>query len=95
MGKIVRTAYRGRPVSTVQSGWEIGCAVAGVLYTLAFSVLPEDYAWRALFCAGVVPTLLVVFIRRKVPEPELFQHTLKQERASATPMSAQAIFSPR
>ncbi|AOJ05934.1 MFS transporter [Burkholderia mayonis] len=94
MGEIVRTEYRGRAVGTVQSGWAIGWAVAAILYTLSFSVLPEDYAWRALFWAGVVPALLVVFIRRKVPEPELFQRTRKREDASANPMSTWAIFSP-
>ncbi|AIO68871.1 MFS transporter [Burkholderia oklahomensis] len=94
MGEIVRTEYRGRAVGTVQSGWAIGWAVAAILYTLSFSVLPEDYAWRALFWAGVVPALLVVFIRRKVPEPELFQRTRKREAASANPMSTWAIFSP-
>ncbi|WP_082716046.1 MULTISPECIES: MFS transporter [Burkholderia] len=94
MGEIVRTEYRGRAVGTVQSGWAIGWAVAAILYTLSFSVLPEDYAWRALFWAGVVPALLVVFIRRKVPEPELFQRTRKREDASANPMSTLAIFSP-
>lgn len=94
MGEIVRTEYRGRAVGTVQSGWAIGWAVAALCYTVSFSVLPETYAWRALFWIGVIPALFVLFIRKHVPEPELFERTRKREAASATRTSALAIFSP-
>ncbi|WP_439891173.1 MFS transporter [Ralstonia sp. 25C] len=94
MGEMVRTEYRGRAVGTVQSGWAVGWAVAAVVYTAAFSLLPEDYAWRTLFWIGIIPALLVLFIRKNVPEPELYQRTRKQEANSKAPMSAWAIFSP-
>lgn len=94
MGEMVRTEYRGRAVGTVQSGWAVGWGVAAVLYTAAFSWLPEDYAWRALFWVGIVPAALVLFIRRHVPEPEMFQRTRKQEAASRHRTSAWAIFAP-
>lgn len=94
MGEIVRTEFRGRAVGTVQSGWAIGWAVAALCYTAAFSWLPENYAWRALFWIGVIPALLVLFIRKHVPEPELFQRTRREEQRSANPTSAWAIFSP-
>ncbi|WP_374625507.1 MFS transporter [Pandoraea sp.] len=94
MGEIVRTEYRGRAVGTVQSGWAIGWAVAALAYTVSFSFLPEAYAWRALFWIGVIPALFVLFIRKHVPEPALFERTRKQEAAAATRTSAWAIFSP-
>jgi MFS family permease len=94
MGEMVRTEFRGRAVGTVQSGWAVGWAVAAGMYTLAFSLLPDAYAWRAMFWTGIIPAVLVLFIRRNVPEPELFQRTRKQEGASRHPMSAWAIFSP-
>ncbi|MBN4666192.1 MFS transporter [Pandoraea nosoerga] len=94
MGEIVRTEYRGRAVGTVQSGWAIGWAVAALCYTASFSYLPEEYAWRALFWIGVIPALFVLFIRKHVPEPELFERTRKQEASAARRTSAWAIFSP-
>ncbi|MGR8023339.1 MFS transporter [Burkholderia cenocepacia] len=94
MGEMVRTEHRGRAVGTVQSGWAVGWAVAAGAYTLAFSFLPEDYAWRVLFWIGIIPAVLVLFIRKNVPEPELYQRTRKQELTSHVPMSAWAIFSP-
>ncbi|MEM5458856.1 MFS transporter [Paraburkholderia phytofirmans] len=95
IGEMVRTEYRGRTVGTVQSGWAIGWAVAAGIYTVAFSLLPDEYAWRVLFWIGVIPAVLVLFIRKNVPEPELYQRTRKQEVASEKPMSAWSIFSPR
>ncbi|KAB0633794.1 MFS transporter [Burkholderia stagnalis] len=94
MGEMVRTEYRGRAVGTVQSGWAVGWGVAAVLYTAVFTWLPEDYAWRALFWIGIVPAALVLFIRRHVPEPELFQRTQEAEVVSHHRTSAWAIFSP-
>lgn len=94
MGEIVRSEYRGRAVGTVQSGWAIGWAIAALLYTLAFTVLPEQWAWRSLFWVGVLPALLVLYIRKTVPEPELFQQTRRAQDKSAAPISPWAIFSP-
>jgi len=94
MGEMVRTEYRGRAVGTVQSGWAVGWGVAAVLYTAVFSWLPEDYAWRALFWIGIIPAALVLFIRRHVPEPELFQRTQEAKVVSHHRTSAWAIFSP-
>ncbi len=94
MGEMVRTEYRGRAVGTVQSGWAVGWAAAAVIYTAAFSLLPDEYAWRALFWIGIIPAVLVLYIRKNVPEPELYQRTREQEAASKAPTSVWAIFSP-
>lgn len=56
MGEIVRAQYRGRAVGTVQSGWAVGWGIAALLYTLAFSWLSEDWAWRSLFWFSVLPS---------------------------------------
>src|SRR3712207_7697219 len=41
--------------STMQSGWAIGWGAAALLYTLFFSLLPPETAWRALFFVGIAP----------------------------------------
>lgn len=94
MGEIVRSEHRGKAVGTLQSGWAIGWGAAALLYTLAFSVLPEDWAWRSLFWIGVVPALLVLYIRKHVPEPEVFQRAQREQQAKAQRVSPWAIFSP-
>lgn len=67
MGEIVRSEHRGKAVGTVQSGWAIGWGMAALLYTIAFSVLPPEIAWRSMFWIGVLPAFLVLYIRKHVP----------------------------
>ena len=80
MGEIVRAQHRGKAVGTVQSGWAVGWGAAAILYTLAFSLLPPEWAWRSLFWIGVLPAFLVLYIRKHVPEPEVFQRNLARQR---------------
>lgn len=94
IGEMVRAQHRGKAVGIVQSGWAVGWAAAALLYTLAFSFLPEDLAWRSLFWIGVVPALLVLYIRKYVPEPEIFQQTQEQQRESGGAIPFWYIFSP-
>lgn len=69
MAEAIRPALRGRAVGTVQSAWALGWGLAAALYAAAFSILPAALAWRALFWAGTLPALLILYVRRRVPEP--------------------------
>jgi len=73
MGEVISARHRGKAVGGVQSGWALGWGVAAVLYTVMFSYLPEQTAWRVLFLAGVLPAFLVLYIRRHVDEPAVFR----------------------
>src|SRR5258706_2228340 len=72
MGEVIAARHRGKAVGTVQSGWALGWGAAAILYTVTFRVLPEQVAWRVLFLAGLLPSVLVLYIRRNVEEPEVF-----------------------
>ena len=80
MGEIIRAEHRGKAVGTVQSGWAIGWGAAALVYTLMFSILPVEWAWRSLFWIGILPALLVLFIRRHVPEPEVFRKKVLEQK---------------
>src|SRR5271165_6510345 len=75
VGEAIRARYRGRAVGTVQGGWAVGWGVTAICYAGLFSLLPATIAWRAMFWIGILPALLVFYIRRHVPEPEVFQRT--------------------
>jgi predicted MFS family arabinose efflux permease len=64
------------------------------LYTLLFSLLPENYAWRALFWVGLLPAVLVLYIRKHLHEPEVFSKTRAKQKAVGTHSSPWTIFSP-
>ena len=76
IGEVIRASDRGKAVGTVQSAWAWGWAAAAILATIIFQVLPQAIAWRALFFVGILPALLVFYIRSKVPEPKVFKEVV-------------------
>ncbi|WP_338642188.1 MFS transporter [Burkholderia pyrrocinia] len=93
IGEIVSPAHRGKVVGLVQSGWAVGWGIAAILYSIAFSVLPESLAWRSLFWVGILPALLVLYVRRHVPEPDVFAQANATRKQGAGQPSAWIIFS--
>lgn len=69
MAETIRPEHRGKAMGAVQSGWAIGWGAAVLFYAAAFSLLPPEEAWRAMFAVSVLPALLVLYVRRAVPEP--------------------------
>ena len=94
MGEVIRAEHRGKAVGSVQSGWAIGWAIAALMATFLFSVLPQETAWRVLFWIGLLPAALVFFVRRLVPEPEVFTATKDNLTAKGTAANFLEIFSP-
>jgi MFS family permease len=94
IGEVIPAQHRGKAVGGMQSGWAIGWGIAAVLATLFFSVLPSDIAWRALFWVGLLPALLVFFVRRYVDEPTVFTQTQSNLSAAGTKANFLEIFSP-
>jgi MFS family permease len=90
MGETIRSKYRGRAVGTVQGGWAIGWGIAALFYIMFFSLLPHAIAWRAMFWIGILPALLVFYIRRHVSEPELF-HSAPGTRGNLLKIFAPAL----
>lgn len=92
IGETVRPHYRGRAVGTVQAGWAVGWGVAVIASTAVYAFLPAEVAWRVLFFLGILPALLVLYLRRHVPEPQV------RRRPEATPRARGEwlrIFSPQ
>jgi SHS family lactate transporter-like MFS transporter len=55
---------RGFVSGLLQSGYPTGYFVASIVYALLFPII----GWRGMFMVGVLPALLVLYIRRRVPE---------------------------
>jgi MFS family permease len=92
VSEMIRPQHRGKAVGTVQSGWAPGWGAAAILYAFYFSVLPSELAWRALFWTGILPALLILYVRRRVPEP-----SVSEAGRGQAPRSGQflRIFAPR
>jgi MFS family permease len=72
-----RAEHRGRALGLMQSTYAIGEAVAAVTVLLVF----PHFGWRAVFFAGVLPALLVLWIYRGVPEPDLWKNRTKGKKS--------------
>jgi MFS family permease len=71
------TEQRAKAIALVQSSWAIGYALAAVVA----GVVLRFYNWRVVFFVGVLPALVTLWIRRDVPESELW---LEHRRLAAT-----------
>ncbi len=94
MGETIRAQHRGKAVGTVQGGWAVGWGLAAICSGIFFSVLPQATAWRAMFWIGILPALLVFYIRRRVPEPQVYAETRKKVETSGAKVTFLQIFSP-
>jgi MFS family permease len=63
-----RAEHRGKALGLMQSSYAIGEAIAA----LAVLVVLPHFGWRAVFFVGVLPALLVLWIRTGVQEPSIW-----------------------
>jgi len=88
--------HRGKALALMQSSWAVGeglaAVVAGALLGLgSVAVAPglEVPGWRAVFFVGVLPALLVLWVRRRVAEPEIW--TAQREQRTAVGRSRDVL----
>jgi MFS family permease len=93
LGEIIRGRHRGKGMGIVHGGWAVGWGAAALAYAACFSLLPVDIAWRLLFAVEVLPAVAVLFLRRLVAEPEVFQQARRAPKARAS-SGGLAIFGP-
>src|ERR1700744_5968844 len=67
---------RGFVSGLLQSGYPTGYFMASIVYGVLFSYI----GWRGLFMVGVIPALLVFYIRRSVPESPSWSREAAVER---------------
>lgn len=60
----IPASWRGPVSGLLQAGYPSGFLLATLVYRAGFS----DLGWRGMFMVGAIPALLVLYIRRHVPE---------------------------
>ncbi|HSZ74220.1 MAG TPA: MFS transporter [Rhizomicrobium sp.] len=72
----VRAESRGLVSGILQTGYSSGYLLASLVYYFLFPII----GWRGLFMVGVLPALMVLYIRRHVPEsPGFVAGSLKEK----------------
>ncbi|HEY3795028.1 MAG TPA: MFS transporter [Bradyrhizobium sp.] len=69
---------RGFVSGLLQSGYPAGYFMASIVYGVLFPYI----GWRGMFMVGVIPALLVLYIRRTVPESPSWSKQAAVERGS-------------
>ena len=69
---------RGLASGVLQVGYPCGYLLAAVVYGLVF----ETIGWRGMFAVGVLPALLVLYIRRHVEESPAWEQIRARPRAA-------------
>lgn len=77
---------RGFVSGLLQSGYPCGYLLASIV----FAVLYPYIGWRGMFMVGVIPALLILYIRRHVPESPGWDRPIAQPNRTASPKSWEA-----
>src|SRR5438309_4236456 len=83
------THLRARAIAIVQSAWAWGLAAAAIVAWVVLDKLHLN--WRFVFFVGVLPALVTLWIRRSVPESEMWQQH-RDQMSTKAPFSE--VFSP-
>jgi MFS family permease len=95
LGEVINPKHRGKALGTVHSGAAIGSAFAAFLAGPVASAFAPDLGWRIVFWSGILPALLIFFIRRGSDDSEIFKRAKQRADASGKRHSLAAIFQPR
>ena len=87
LGELIKPEHRGRAIGTVHSAAAIGSGMAALLAGPIAAWIGPEYGWRAVFWAGALPALLVLFIRRGDDDSEIYKEA-RRARAKAPGITA-------
>lgn len=83
---------RGRRIAFLQSGFGVGFLVATGLWQVINNGNPGD--WRWMYAIGIVPALLVLFVRRNVDDSAMWKKADRERRNAQDLVDSGADLSP-
>ena len=95
LGEMIAPKHRGKALGIVQSGAPIGSGIAALLAGPIAAMFPPDIGWRFAFWVGLLPALLIFFVRRGSDDAEIFKQAQARQRAEQRSHSMAAIFTPK
>jgi MFS family permease len=87
--------YRGRTLGFMQGAWAVGWLVANFAFQVVFALAGPNPGWRYLFFLGILPALLVFYVRREVEDAPVYRETRRaKDDAGDNAFTLAALFSP-
>lgn len=88
VAETIEARHRGKAAGIVQSSWSVGWAAAALAFWAANVLLPPDLSWRVILWAGILPALLIIYIRRNVTEPAVYREMRSRRMLQAAPANS-------
>jgi MFS family permease len=95
LGEIVSPKHRGKALGSVQSGVAVGSGLAALLAGPFVAMFPADWGWRIVFWIGLLPAVLIFFVRRGDDDSEIFKKNKAQREAEKRSVAPIDIFRPK
>jgi MFS family permease len=88
VAETIAARHRGKAAGIVQSSWSVGWAAAALAFWAANLLLAPDLSWRVILWAGILPALLIIYIRRNVSEPAVYREMRSRQMLQAASAAA-------
>ncbi|MGZ3272491.1 MAG: MFS transporter [Caulobacteraceae bacterium] len=95
LGEIVAPKHRGKALGTVHSGAAVGSGIAALLAGPVASAFSPDLGWRIAFWVGILPAVLIFFVRKGQDDGEVFKAAQQRLAERKARPGLLAIFQPR
>ncbi len=93
VAEVFPASARGRGAGMLGSGSGFGFLLATIVWTFVHPL--GDSSWRYMFVLGILPALVLLYLRRGVREPELWsdangrRHAARAKRSQNVPLTAE------
>lgn len=94
LGEVINPKHRGKALGTVHSGAAIGSGIAAILAGPVASLFDPDLGWRIVFWSGILPALLIFFVRKDSDDSEIYRQAAARAKETGNRPSIAAIFAP-
>jgi MFS family permease len=95
VAEMIQARHRGKAVGLVQSSWAVGWGGAAIAFWAVYTLVTPDLAWRILFWIGVLPALLILYLRRNLKDPEVYHANRAKMKQDGNEGNFLEIFSPQ
>jgi MFS family permease len=94
LGEVIKPRDRGKALGTVHSGAAIGSALAALMAGPVAALFGPELGWRVVFWSGILPALLIFFVRRGSDDSEVYRLAAARSRELGRRPTMAAIFAP-
>ena len=95
LGEMIAPKHRGKALGIVQSGAPLGSCIAALLAGPVAAMFEPDIGWRFAFWVGLLPALLIFFVRRDGDDSDIYKRARERQQATGNNASIAAIFTPK